>query len=256
MSGDGAFIPNQGNITLVTSSGNSSNANSSGPAPIYLPPGTGGGCVTSGPFANMSVNLGPAGLSVAGGGAATVANPAGAYAYNPRCLRRSLTDHANAGFANASSVLANVAAPRDVYAFQMQMQGVPGSGDLGVHGGGHYALGGDPGRDFYVSPGDPAFYLHHAMIDRTWWMWQMGASASPSSEEGETAAAAAAAAVIGARQRGPLALMGTNTFLDDPPSANTTYEDYVDYGWAAGPPRQIGELMSTVGGSPFCYVYL
>ncbi|KAK7744004.1 hypothetical protein SLS62_010365 [Diatrype stigma] len=251
MSGDGAFIPNQGNITLLVTTSNSSS--SSDPAPIYLPPGTGGGCVTSGPFANMSVNLGPAGLSVPGGGGATVANPAGAFAHNPRCLKRSLTDGANGGFANASSVLAVVAAPRDVYAFQMQMQGAPGSGDLGVHGGGHYALGGDPGRDAYVSPGDPAFYLHHAMIDRTWWMWQMGAAAS--SGEGGVGGEGGTTTVE-ARLRGPRALMGTNTFLDDPPSANTTYEDYVGYGWAAGPPRQIAELMSTVGGSPFCYVYL
>lgn len=34
-------------------------------------------------------------------------------------------------------------------------------------------MGGDPGRDLFVSPGDPAFYFHHAMIDRTWWIWQM-----------------------------------------------------------------------------------
>lgn len=31
--------------------------------------------------------------------------------------------------------------------FQLVMQGVPGSGNIGVHGGGHYAMGGDPGRD-------------------------------------------------------------------------------------------------------------
>jgi hypothetical protein len=33
-------------------------------------------------------------------------------------------------------------------------------------------MGGDPGRDFFTSPGDPLFYLHHGMIDRTWWIWQ------------------------------------------------------------------------------------
>jgi tyrosinase len=26
--------------------------------------------------------------------------------------------------------------------------------------------------DFYTSPGDPYFWLHHSMIDRTWWVWQ------------------------------------------------------------------------------------
>ena len=42
----------------------------------------------------------------------------------------------------------------------------------GVHGGGHLTIGGDPGADFYASPGDPAFYLHHAQIDRVWTIWQ------------------------------------------------------------------------------------
>ncbi|KAI5918141.1 Di-copper centre-containing protein [Camillea tinctor] len=224
MSGDGAFIPGQADIVLGASSGL---------PPIYLPPGTGGGCVTSGPFKDMVVNLGPAALDAPGG--VVVTNPEGPLAHNPRCLRRSLTDYSNRAFANASSVLSNVVEPQNVYDFQMQMQGVPGTGDMGIHGGGHYALGGDPGRDVYTSPGDPAFYLHHGMIDRVWWIWQMQEPAS--------------------RRYGDVALMGTNTFLDSPPSANTTFDDYVDYGYAAGPPRRIKELMSTTDG-PFCYVYL
>lgn len=48
-------------------------------------------------------------------------------------------------------------------------------------------------------------------------------------------------------------LAGTNTFLDNPPSANTTAEDLVLYDWA-GPSRQIKELFDTTSG-PFCYVY-
>ncbi len=106
---------------------------------------------------------------------------------------------------------------------------------MGIHGGGHYSLGGDPGRDVSTSPGDPVFYLHHGMIDRVWWIWQMLSPAE--------------------RTRGALALAGTNTFLDTPPSANTTYDDYTLYGYASGPSRQIKELMSTTDG-PFCYVYL
>lgn len=116
-------------------------------------------------------------------------------------------------------------------------KGIPGTGDLGVHGGGHYALGGDPGHDVATSPGDPAFYLHHAMIDRVWWNWQM--LAGPGED----------------RVYGERALMGTNTFLDNPPSANTTLGDFVRYGYAAGPERRIRELMSTTRG-PFCYAYL
>ncbi|KAH8887135.1 Di-copper centre-containing protein [Thozetella sp. PMI_491] len=223
MSGQGAAIPNQGDIILGASSGL---------PPIVLDAGPGGGCVTSGPFKDMKVNLGPAALDTPGG--ISVSNPNGPLTYNPRCLSRSLTDSVNQRFANATSIFRTVSEPGNVFDFQMMMQGVPGFGDIGVHGGGHYALGGDPGRDVFVSPGDPAFYLHHAMIDRTWWMWQMQDPAN--------------------RVSGPNAVIGTNTFLNSPPSANTTLDDFVDYGFAAGPPRKLRDLMSTMGG-PFCYVY-
>jgi tyrosinase len=159
MSGDGAPIANQGEVVLF---GN----NTPGFPPVYLSPGTGGGCVTSGPFKDLVVNLGPAGLDIPGGGPQVV-NPNGPFSYNPRCLKRSLTDQSNREFANASAILPLLANPDNVNDFQLQMQGIPGSGNIGVHGGGHYALGGDPGRDAFVSPGDPAFYLHHSMIDRS-----------------------------------------------------------------------------------------
>lgn len=52
-------------------------------------------------------------------------------------------------------------------------------------------------------------------------------------------------------------VFGTNTLLNQPPSANTTVEDTVDVGHIAGP-MKIKNLMSTMGGggSPLCYVYL
>ena len=106
---------------------------------------------------------------------------------------------------------------------------------IGVHGGGHYTLGGDPGDDVFTSPGDPAFYLHHGMIDRVWWIWQM-----MSPEE---------------RQSSSKAIAGTRTFLNTPPSANGTLDDQIEFGYAAGPARPIRDLLSTVQG-PFCYVYL
>lgn len=79
LSGNGEFVANQSDVVLGASVGLS---------PIYLPPGTGGGCVTAGPFANMSVNLGPAALDVPGG--LEISNGDGALAYNPRCLKRDL----------------------------------------------------------------------------------------------------------------------------------------------------------------------
>jgi tyrosinase len=95
-------------------------------------------------------------------------------------------------------------------------------------------MGGDPGRDVFVSPGDPLFYLHHGMIDLVWWVWQL---LDPKT-----------------RMQGSTAIAGTRTFFNQPPSANATIQDYVEYDYAAGPPRQIEDLLSTVGG-PFCYIY-
>ncbi|KAI3544086.1 hypothetical protein CSPX01_05841 [Colletotrichum filicis] len=223
MSGNGDFVPGREPIRL---------GGQNGLPIIELPVGTGGGCVNSGPFKNMTVNLGPAALDLPGG--ISEANPNGPLTYNPRCLKRDLTTEVNLLFANVTAVLSNILQPQNVYDFQMQMQGVPGSGNIGIHGGGHYSLGGDPGRDVFTSPGDPVFYLHHSMIDRVWWMWQM---LSPQ-----------------VRQYGATALSGTNTFLDQPPSANTTMDDVLQYGWV-GESLKIRDAMSTVAG-PFCYVYL
>lgn len=112
-------------------------------APTILSPGTGGGCVTSGPFANMTVNLGPDGLSLLNGASD---NSSYKFAYNPRCLRRSLTDDANQRFANKTSVLSLLTGPTDIYDFEFTMQGYPLTDQLGVHGGGHFSLGEyDPG---------------------------------------------------------------------------------------------------------------
>lgn len=41
----------------------------------------------------------------------------------------------------------------------------------GIHIAGHVLIGGE-GLNFFSSPGDPLFYLHHANLDRVWWKWQ------------------------------------------------------------------------------------
>jgi tyrosinase len=224
ISGNGAYI-NQTGLDVVLG-GN-------GLPEIFLPVGSGGGCITSGPFVNMTVNLGPAALTVPGN--ITVVNPNGPLSYNPRCLKRDLTNEINARFANFTAIVDNILGPKTVYDFQMQMQGVPGSGNIGVHGGGHYAMGGDVGRDVFTSPGDPAFYLHHGMIDLVWTAWQM---LDPEN-----------------RIYGKDAIAGTDTFLNQPPSANTTLDTEISIGWAGrGVNVTMRDVMTTVGG-PFCYVY-
>ncbi|TQB76544.1 hypothetical protein MPDQ_007465 [Monascus purpureus] len=219
MSGNGEHIPNEGTVVI---SGN-------GLPPILIPPGTGGGCVTSGPFVNYTVNLGPASLTLPGNKSVAVSNPLD---YNPRCLKRDLTTAVTQTYANATAVVSLILGNDDVWDFEMTMQGIPGSGNIGVHGGGHYSMGGDPGRDLFVSPGDPAFWHHHGMIDRVYWIWQMLD-----------------------RKNRLHAVSGTGTFMNEPPSANTTLDTVIDLGYAAGNPIPVGDLMSTTDG-PFCYVYI
>lgn len=81
----------------------------------------------------MKVNLGPVALGLTNG--SSISNGDG-LSYNPRCLKRDLTDYSNKRWANATSVVSLILDNKDVESFQMEMQGVPGSGSIGVHGGG------------------------------------------------------------------------------------------------------------------------
>lgn len=216
MSGNGAYIPGRTSLQLGIYINNTLNT-------LSIPTGLGGGCVTSGPFANYVVNL-----------AGNAPAPEGML-YNPRCLKRDVGPGVSQRFTKASDVLSLILNNTKIYDFQMTMEGIPGSGSIGVHGGGHFTVAGDPGGDLFGSPGDPAFYLHHGMIDRVWTAWQ---DLDPE-----------------ARQ---YALSGTGTFLNNPPSADTTLDTIVDIGFAAQGDetggRKMSDLMSTTGGE-FCYVY-
>jgi len=58
-----------------------------------------------------------------------------------------------------------------VDAFRLLSEGLAFTVNIGPHGGIHYTIGGDPGGDFFTSPGDPAFWVHHGMMDRVWAIW-------------------------------------------------------------------------------------
>ncbi|KAH7348468.1 hypothetical protein BKA65DRAFT_261082 [Rhexocercosporidium sp. MPI-PUGE-AT-0058] len=197
-----------------------------------IPPGVGGGCVTTGPFKNMSVNLGPLAASISD----VPPNPqADGLGYNPRCLRRDVNPNSSAVTAtNYTYSLITEPLHADIYWFQTVMQGQFPEGKWGVHAGGHFTIGGDPGGDFFTSPGDPAFFLHHGMIDRVWWIWQTQN--------------------LPARLK---AVSGTITFANEPPSRNATLNDDVDLGLIA-PPVKLGSLLNTMGGlgGEFCYIYV
>lgn len=136
------------------------------------------------------------------------------------------------------------------------MQGSDLQNTYGIHIGGHYTIGGDPGgvrltiyphfpaltfkrfktltvkqQDFFVSPGDPAFYLHHSMIDRVWWIWQNQKLPSRLSE-----------------------IAGGTTMGGFPPSKNGTLEDDIEYG-VLGDKLKLKDALDTMAG-PFCYIYV
>ncbi|KAH8901110.1 Di-copper centre-containing protein [Thozetella sp. PMI_491] len=196
-----------------------------------IPAGTGGGCVTNGPFANITVNLGPIGATLA---EPEVTNVASTFDYNPRCMKRDITNWTSSRWTTEQNITDLVINNEDIASFQNAMQGNTTIGDYGVHGGGHYTYTGDPAGDVYISPGDPTFFLHHAQIDRTWWIWQ-----NQDPEERTSAIA------------------GTITFLNEPASRDGTLQDLLDIG-LNGDALEMALAMSSVGttGGPFCYVYV
>ncbi len=151
--------------------------------------------------------------------------------YNPRCLRRDLNPDA-ASWTTIDKVM-DLFERTDITSFQNRLQGDFPNKYLGVHSGGHYTISGDPAGDFFASPGDPVFYLHHAAIDRVFWTWQ---NLQPRDRT----------FVV----QGPTVLPGFGI----PNTANATLDD-MQYFSVLAKDRTIRELLDTTGG-PFCYVYL
>jgi tyrosinase len=174
----------------------------------------------------MSVNLGPISPTQDG-----VVKAPSTFAYNPRCLKRDISTKSSSTWLKTSDITNLIANSSSILAFQNTMQGDFPNGFLGVHAAGHFVMNGDPGGDLFASPGDPAFWLHHAMVDRTWWIWQLrNLPASLSS------------------------IAGTLTIFNNPPSANATLADVQSLGPLAQS-RVLGDLLNTMSG-PFCYIYL
>ncbi|KAK8117209.1 uncharacterized protein PG998_005490 [Apiospora kogelbergensis] len=194
---------------------------------IPLPSGHGGGCIAQGPFAGQQVGVGPM-LSVFDG-FPTVKD---LFVPNPHCIRRDLNSYAATRFFSADALL-NVtlgAASRSIRLFQRELQGGEYPGHLGLHAAGHFVLGGD-GTDLFSSPNDPAFFLHHAMLDRLWWIWQMLHPALARTIE------------------------GTVTMNNNPPSANATVRDRLDVKGLLTSEVLLQDVLDTMGGEPLCYVY-
>ncbi|KAF9698144.1 hypothetical protein EKO04_003883 [Ascochyta lentis] len=216
LSGDGAYVAGR----------NASCLPSDARCFVTLQPGNGGGCVDSGPMKNWKVNMGPLQNHLAGVKPNPQANGLG---YNPRCLSRDISKQA-ASETTDEKVAFLIKNSTDIKSFQDLLQNfVPGS--VGIHSGGHYTIGGDAGSDLYNSPADPAFFLHHGMVDRVWWIWQN----------------------LDLEKRTHV-IAGTLTFLNQPPSRDATLQDELYLGHVGFPNITVDDATSTLSG-PFCYIY-
>ncbi|KAF6780534.1 FAD binding domain containing protein, partial [Colletotrichum musicola] len=210
LSGNGAFRAHNGSMA----------------GSVFLPSGKGGGCVTEGPFANMTVHLGPVSPGIDG----LPLNPGGPFAYNPRCLSRDLSDWTSQHWMTPENLLNLTigAAAASVRTFQDELQGRFKDRFVGTHTSGHMIVNGEA-SDMFSSTNDPTFYLHHAMVDRVYWLWQA------------------------LHPREARSIAGTITFLNNPPSRDARLDDLILQEPNA-PNRPISDLMNTLGG-PFCYIY-
>lgn len=112
------------------------------PAGESIPPGSGGSCIVMGPFRNTTVSLGP---------------------FPPSYIETGVPDNWTEANLHCLTGVQSLLSVTDIENFQFQLNP--------IHRGGHISVGGQL-ADFYVSPLEPAFFLHHAQIDRLWSLWQ------------------------------------------------------------------------------------
>lgn len=201
----------------------------SGPIPLSdtlsIPHGSGGGCIKSGPFSDFTITLDPIPISVALQGGPLPANWA---ARHDQCILRDLNTFVGTTFLNQSDVDAAIATP-DFAVFSELVDGSIPKSELGLHSGAHFTVGGTT-ANIFASPQDPIWYLMHAYLDKIYTEWQ------------------------DAHPEGANSILGTETFGNNPPTANVTLDTYEpDWGYFHGS-VQVKDLISTTAG-PFCYRY-
>lgn len=106
-------------------------------SPLNVPGRTGGGCITDGPFVNMTVRMGPANDTSG----------------NPRCLSRDFSPYFAGRYLGRNQTGLTLA-QSDFGWFDRVTEGGPSFDASGIHGGGHYGVGGTLGEmgDLYNSP--------------------------------------------------------------------------------------------------------
>jgi tyrosinase len=89
----------------------------------------------------MVVSLGPMQKIVSN----LTSNPrSDGFGSNPRCLRRDVNKY-SAAVTTANHTYNLITGNNKIEDLQQVMLGTPAKGDWGVHLGGHYTIGGDPG---------------------------------------------------------------------------------------------------------------
>ncbi|PSN66641.1 Di-copper centre-containing protein [Corynespora cassiicola Philippines] len=153
MGGNGEAVPHQGGLLGRP-----------------VPAGPGGGCVYQGPFANLTIHLGPV-MPTMDPALKIPSNPQrDGFGDNPRCLRRDVNNYFVAHSLQPADLAAHITGSATIGRFQDSVQ-QDTMQKTAIHSGGHFSIWGDPGGDVYVSPAEPAFWLHHGQLDRHWWMW-------------------------------------------------------------------------------------
>ncbi|KAJ3121868.1 hypothetical protein HK098_003321 [Nowakowskiella sp. JEL0407] len=195
---------------------------------VYWDGRTGGGCINDGPFTGLKINVGPGNST----------------AYNPHCISRDLVPRLSQVL--TKEMVNRTLSEPDFYRFDFTLQGenLFRSGfdlnEFGVHGAGHYVIGGTLGSmgSQYSSCSDPTFYLHHAQIDRLWWLWQQQNPSVRLSEIGGPI--------------DPVPLFGPVPI----PTRNVTLGFPIDLAELTSPWNiTVGDMMNTVAG-PLCYDYI
>lgn len=197
-------------------------------APTFsLPHGSGGGCVHSGPFADMNYTMAPVSNGFLLNGTEP---PHSVFNRNEKCLTRDLNTFVAQKWCNYTAVQEAVEAP-NLLKFEEAVNGVIGGGALGIHSGAHFIMG-NPASNIFVSAQDPIWYPLHTMLDRVYTSWQ---ARHPEMANNT---------------------WGTQTAQNLPPSANVTLDTVIpDAGYfSKGQQWTMRELMSTTAG-PFCYKY-
>ncbi|KAJ3125764.1 hypothetical protein HK098_008224 [Nowakowskiella sp. JEL0407] len=195
---------------------------------VFFPGRTGGGCVKNGAFVGLKVNVGPGNST----------------AYNPHCISRDFVPDLSEVLSK-ENVEKTLGKP-DFYNFDFYFQGEDffrsnfNMSEFGVHGAGHFVIGGTLGSmgSQYSSCSDPTFYLHHAQVDRLWWLWQQK---NPKKRLYEIGGPVDPVPIFG-----PVPISPKNVTLDFP----------IDLAELTAPWKiTVRDMMDTVSG-PLCYDYI